>query len=313
MGAKQSKKTGAAKFVWDDPGPSRVEDFLEVHDLGRSTKDNHTHNSLGLPDDVIGLIATYLDVRDLGRVAQVCKTWRRVSLKDAVWRAMARRLQLQPKPGDDCRAMVIPLVVAPAPTFLRAPPSMRPLGPHSEGREVKIVVMSPDLKPEQNAVGKSALVVRRIQNVFIQEYDPTIEDSFRQQLLIDQQQVMLDILDVAGQTEFAALRDQWLRGCDALVVCSLFSQAGTVEAVEALYDACCRMHEGEKVPLVLVRTKSDLALPFAEASRVLKWAEAHGAAFVNTSALTGINEREPFFIAARLVLGKQRPNVRRYD
>jgi small GTP-binding protein len=299
--------------VWDDPGPSRVEDVLEVHDLGLSTNYNHNHNSLGLPDDVIGAIATFLDVRDLGRVAQVCKTWRRVSLKDAVWRAMARRLQLQPKPGDDCRAMVIPVVVAPAPTFMRAPPSMRPLGPHCEGGEVKIVVMSPVVKPEQNAVGKSALVVRRIQNVFIQEYDPTIEDTFRQQVRIDGQQVMLDILDAAGHTEYAVLRDQWLRGCDALVVCSLFSQPGTVEGVEALYDACCRMHEGERIPLVLVRTKSDLGLPFAEASRVLKWAETHGAAFVNTSALTGTNEQEPFFIAARLVLGKQKPKVPRYD
>ena len=57
-------------------------------------------------------------------------------------------------------------------------------------------------------VGKSALTIRLIQNHFIDEYDPTIEDSYRKQVTIDEETCLLDILDTAGQEEYSAMRDQ---------------------------------------------------------------------------------------------------------
>ena len=48
-------------------------------------------------------------------------------------------------------------------------------------------------------VGKSALTIQLIQNHFVDEYDPTIEDSYRKQVVIDGQTCLLDILDTAGQ------------------------------------------------------------------------------------------------------------------
>ena len=44
-------------------------------------------------------------------------------------------------------------------------------------------------------VGKSALTIQLIQNHFIDEYDPTIEDSYRKQVTIDDETCLLDILD----------------------------------------------------------------------------------------------------------------------
>jgi hypothetical protein len=81
MGLKPSKR-GAHKHDWG--GAPSEGSLFEVADLERSTAGDRQHNSLGMPDDVIALIATYLDMRDLGRVARVCKTWRRVALKDVV-------------------------------------------------------------------------------------------------------------------------------------------------------------------------------------------------------------------------------------
>lgn len=40
------------------------------------------------------------------------------------------------------------------------------------------------------------------------EYDPTIEDSYRKQVTIDDETCLLDILDTAGQEEYSAMRDQ---------------------------------------------------------------------------------------------------------
>lgn len=54
-------------------------------------------------------------------------------------------------------------------------------------------------------VGKSALTIQLIQNHFVDEYDPTIEDSYRKQVTIDDETCLLDILDTAG-TKFAFFR-----------------------------------------------------------------------------------------------------------
>ena len=45
----------------------------------------------------------------------------------------------------------------------------------------------------------------------VQTYDPTIEDSYRKQVVIDDQSCVLEVLDTAGQEEYTALRDQWIR------------------------------------------------------------------------------------------------------
>ena len=50
------------------------------------------------------------------------------------------------------------------------------------------------------------------------EYDPTIEDSYRKQVTIDDETCLLDILDTAGQEEYSAMRDQYMRTGQGRVV-----------------------------------------------------------------------------------------------
>ncbi len=44
--------------------------------------------------------------------------------------------------------------------------------------------------------------LRAIVYSFVDEYDPTIEDSYRKQVVIDGETCLLDILDTAGQEEY---------------------------------------------------------------------------------------------------------------
>ncbi|KAL1765642.1 hypothetical protein HispidOSU_012740 [Sigmodon hispidus] len=71
--------------------------------------------------------------------------------------------------------------------------------------EYKLVVVG------AGGVGKSALTIQLIQNHFVDEYDPTIEDSYRKQVVIDGETCLLDILDTADQEECSAMRDQYMR------------------------------------------------------------------------------------------------------
>jgi len=59
-------------------------------------------------------------------------------------------------------------------------------------------------------VGKSAITIQFIQSYFVTDYDPTIEDSYTKQCVIDDTVAKLDILDTAGQEEFSAMREQEL-------------------------------------------------------------------------------------------------------
>ena len=67
---------------------------------------------------------------------------------------------------------------------------------HNKMREYKIVVLG------SGGVGKSALTVQFVQGIFVEKYDPTIEDSYRKQVEVDGQQCMLEILDTAGTVSY---------------------------------------------------------------------------------------------------------------
>lgn len=47
-------------------------------------------------------------------------------------------------------------------------------------------------------VGKSALTVQFVRNVFVSVYDPTIEDTYRKMLAIDGEECLVEVLDTAG-------------------------------------------------------------------------------------------------------------------
>jgi small GTP-binding protein len=78
------------------------------------------------------------------------------------------------------------------------------------GDSCKIVVFG------AGAVGKSALTIQFVQGYFITDYDPTIEDSYKRVLAVDNENIQLDILDTAGQNDFAPMRTSYMRqGFDA--------------------------------------------------------------------------------------------------
>jgi small GTP-binding protein len=59
-------------------------------------------------------------------------------------------------------------------------------------REYHIVVLG------AGGVGKSCLTAQFVQNVWIESYDPTIEDSYRKQIEVDGRQCILEMYVFAG-------------------------------------------------------------------------------------------------------------------
>jgi len=156
--------------------------------------------------------------------------------------------------------------------------------------EYKLVVLG------GGGVGKSALTIRLVTDNFLDEYDPTIEDSYRKQVMIDDETALLDILDTAGQEEFSSMQDQWMRdGKGFLLVYNIISRP-TFDEVGVLYEKILRTKDSDKVPIVLVGNKCDLKderqVEYGEGAELAKtW----GCPFFETSAKIKLNNEACFF------------------
>lgn|SRR3990167_6767122 len=144
-------------------------------------------------------------------------------------------------------------------------------------------------------VGKSSITIRFIQNEFTDVYDPTIEDSYRKQVEVDNEQYILDILDTAGQEEFATTRDSYMRTGEGFILIYTIVASVSFEHIPILYEQILRAKEKDQVPCILVGNKNDL-----ESDRQVSkeegenLAKSHGWPFYETSAKTSVNCTEIF-------------------
>ncbi|KAJ3143765.1 Ras GTPase, partial [Irineochytrium annulatum] len=135
-------------------------------------------------------------------------------------------------------------------------------------REYKIVVVG------GGGVGKSALTIQFIQSQFVDEYDPTIEDSYRKQCIIDSETAVLDVLDTAGQEEYSAMREQYMRSGDGFLLCFSITSRSSFQEIHTFHQQILRVKDRDWFPVVLVGNKADLddmrAVSIAEAREAAK-------------------------------------------
>ncbi|KAF9585817.1 Ras- protein Rap-1b, partial [Lunasporangiospora selenospora] len=157
-------------------------------------------------------------------------------------------------------------------------------------REYRLVVLG------SGGVGKSALTVQFVQSVFVERYDPTIEDSYRKQVEVDTQQCMLEILDTAGTEQFTAMRDLYMRNGQGFILVYSIIAAATFEELRDLRQQICNIKDSRNVPIVLVGNKCDLEeerrVSYEMGERLAEsWASAK---FFETSARTRIRVDDVF-------------------
>ncbi|KAJ8115768.1 hypothetical protein OPT61_g2661 [Boeremia exigua] len=107
-------------------------------------------------------------------------------------------------------------------------------------------------------VGKSCLTAQFVQNVWIESYDPTIEDSYRKQIEVDGRHVILEILDTAGTEQFTAMRELYMKTGQGFLLVFAITSASSFNELAELREQIKRIKEDDNVPMVLVGNKSDL-------------------------------------------------------
>lgn len=71
---------------------------------------------------------------------------------------------------------------------------------------------------------------------FVEDYEPTKADSYRKKVTVDGEEVQIDILDTAGQEDYAAIRDNYFRSGEGfLCVFSITEQESFATTTEFRY------------------------------------------------------------------------------
>ncbi|KAK0140244.1 Ras-related protein R-Ras2 [Merluccius polli] len=93
---------------------------------------------------------------------------------------------------------------------------------------------------------------------FVTDYDPTIEDSYTKQCVIDERAARLDILDTAGQEEFGAMREQYMRTGEGFLLVFSVTDRGSFEEIYKFQRQILRVKDRDEFPMILVGNKADL-------------------------------------------------------
>src|SRR5690349_8536516 len=100
-------------------------------------------------------------------------------------------------------------------------------------------------------------------NYFVETYDPTIENSYRKEVAIDGKSCVIEILDTAGQEEYTALRDQWIRDGEAFLILYSITDRVSFNRVQRYHSQIQRIkgtiYAGShwNVPVIVVGNNSD--------------------------------------------------------
>lgn len=146
-----------------------------------------------------------------------------------------------------------------------------------------------------------------VQGVYVESYDPTIEDSYRKQIEIDGRACDLEILDTAGVAQFTAMRELYIKSGKGFLLVYSVTDENSLKELLALREQVLRIKDSDNVPMVLVGNKCDL-----EDDRVLsiedgvKVSQDWGLVpFYETSAMYKTNVDEVFIDVVRQIMRKE--------
>uniref|UniRef100_A0A7E4V4G6 Small monomeric GTPase n=1 Tax=Panagrellus redivivus TaxID=6233 RepID=A0A7E4V4G6_PANRE len=107
-------------------------------------------------------------------------------------------------------------------------------------------------------VGKSSITIQWLQQRFLTDYDPTIEDKYRKKVFVDGSMEAIEVIDTAGQNNYLTNRERAFRSGDGfLLVFSLTSKESLKEVCD-IYKNIVRLRDRDDLPMVLVCNKRDL-------------------------------------------------------
>ncbi|KAL9111046.1 MAG: hypothetical protein Q9227_004479 [Pyrenula ochraceoflavens] len=83
-------------------------------------------------------------------------------------------------------------------------------------------------------------------------------DSYRKQCLIDDETALLDVLDTAGQEEYSAMREQYMRTGEGFLLVYSITSRQSFEEIMTFQQQILRVKDKDYFPIIVVGNKCDL-------------------------------------------------------
>lgn len=84
-------------------------------------------------------------------------------------------------------------------------------------------------------------------------------DSYRKQCIVDDEVALLDVLDTAGQEEYSAMREQYMRTGEGFLLVYSITSRESFEEIRTFQQQILRVKDKDSFPMVVVGNKLDLA------------------------------------------------------
>lgn len=152
-------------------------------------------------------------------------------------------------------------------------------------------------------VGKSALTLQFMYDEFVEDYEPTKADSYRKKIMLDGQEAQIDILDTAGQEDYAAIRDNYFRSGEAFLCVYSILEQESLNATDELREQVLRVKNDDRtIPFLLVGNKIDLENRRVVTQKMaMEKASQWGVPYIETSAKTRQNVDQVFLELMRMI------------
>lgn len=85
-----------------------------------------------------------------------------------------------------------------------------------------------------------------------------LTDSYRKQCVIDEEVALLDVLDTAGQEEYSAMREQYMRTGEGFLLVYSISSRQSFDEITTFQQQILRVKDRDYFPMVVVGNKCDL-------------------------------------------------------
>ncbi|ELP85771.1 ras, putative [Entamoeba invadens IP1] len=161
---------------------------------------------------------------------------------------------------------------------------------------VKVILLG------DGGVGKSVLTIQFTSNMFVEEYDPTVENCYRKTVNVDGKVCVLDILDTAGREEYQTMIDPYIRQSQCFMIIYSINNKETFACAQKYYARVSRIKENDAFDqCILIGNKTDLAdarqVPTSDGQA---FAKSKGISFIETSAKKRTNVDEAFYEVVRI-------------
>ncbi|XP_051817469.1 ras-like protein [Antechinus flavipes] len=155
------------------------------------------------------------------------------------------------------------------------------------------------------SVGKSALIMQFSRNHFVTEYDPTTQDFYSKDTMVDEEQCQLDIMDTTGNGAFYYLRDESISWGEGFLLVYAVNDLYSFENVNFFWDILQWLKGTDRVPVVLVANKVDVTNRLVDPTMGQEVARSFGFPYVETSAKTGQGVEQAFHELVREIQRKR--------